>query len=200
MTNIYYNQFTTDDEERNKELDFCLSQLCNNESIDNVYVLGMENPKHPKCKKVTVKLQPDFDFFFKTINIYTAKDDINIIINSDCYIEKQSIDLIKENLTHDKCYCLTRYDMNKSGELSFYDRIDSQDAWCFKGAIKKAEADFSMGMPGCDNALCYILDNAGYEVLNPSLDIKVIHLHLSLKRNYKMRVDLPYKLLKPTNL
>jgi hypothetical protein len=40
-----------------------------------------------------------------------------------------------------------------------------------------------MGMPGCDNALCYILDNAGYEVLNPSLDIKVIHLHLSLKRN-----------------
>lgn len=54
----------------------------------------------------------------------------------------------------------------------------------------------------CDNAIANRLENAGYNVLNPSKDIRTFHLHNSGIRNYtsKDRVPPPYKLIHPHNL
>jgi hypothetical protein len=53
----------------------------------------------------------------------------------------------------------------------------SQDAWIFTGLKDHVQADFRLGMRGCDNHLAYIMEKQGYRVRNPSLSIDVIHLH-----------------------
>jgi hypothetical protein len=120
------------------------------------------------------------------------ESDISIIANSDIYFESlDHFEMIKEN----EVYALSRWDGN-----ILYDHDDSQDAWVFRGQIKPIEDSyFSLGIPGCDNAIAERIARAGYTVLNPSRSIKSIHLHSSNIRNYdrKTTVAKPYLLIKP---
>jgi hypothetical protein len=87
-----------------------------------------------------------------------------------------------------------------------FDRADSQDTWIFKGGVNQVSgADFTMGIAGCDNAIAHLLEQHGYNVINPSRTIKTYHLHLTNIRNYTdisgnaiQRIQPPYKLINPT--
>lgn len=53
----------------------------------------------------------------------------------------------------------------------------------------------------CDNRLAYEIQKSGYNIINPSLSIKLVHLHKEDNRNYKRTkentVDPPYLTLQP---
>ena len=86
-------------------------------------------------------------------------------------------------------YALTRYDVDTNGNDVFWNHIDSQDVWVFNGVIKDVvECDFTLGVPGCDNAIAERLRRSGYNVLNPSLKFKTYHLH---NTNYRTNVNHP---------
>jgi len=204
IVNVYYNYYITKNLKRNKEIDFCLTALISNNSIDNIYVVGEHTIVNKKCKNIYFEGQPTYNYFFALINKHTYSDDINILLNSDCFLDEDAIGLIKKNIKKNQCYCLTRWDIiDESMEnIMFYNRMDSQDAWVFKGKLVAMNADFKMGTDGCDNALCYELYKRGYKILNPSLDIVVAHYHLIDDRKGKVysRVNLKYKFVKPSSL
>lgn len=142
--------------------------------------------------------RPSFNQLFKLgTSKLQSKMDITIIANSDIYFTNESIHLIKQHITPDTCFALSRWDI-KNGNATLFNRADSQDVWVFQGDIPQMEgADFGLGIPGTDNAIAYILSKNGYRVLNPALTIKTYHLHESNVRNYDYtnKVPPPYKLV-----
>jgi spore maturation protein CgeB len=87
---------------------------------------------------------------------------------------------------NNKCFALTRYDLQEDGNYKFHERKDSQDTWIFKGHINKnINGNFCLGTRGCDNKIAYEIAKAGYEITNPCLTIKSYHLHFSQLRNHR---------------
>ncbi len=139
-------------------------------------------------------------------------DAVNVIANSDIYFDQDSVDLL-HNLGSKECFALSRWDEEEFGRYRLWDHADSQDAWCFRGIPQGIDAPFTMGIPGCDNNIAWLIDQAGYVVRNPSRTIRAYHLHNVEWRSYladpegkarggqKMeRIPPPYKLVKPTTL
>ena len=140
---------------------------------------------------------------------------MDIIIPKESLIRNSSIEnhniIISDYLINNKtCLALTRWDISdkddyKNGAV-FFDRPDSQDTWIFRGGIPQmAGAEFGLGLCGCDNSIAYMIEQCGYNVINPSRTIKTYHLHLTNVRNYIdvvgqviERIPPPYKLLHPT--
>lgn len=74
----------------------------------------------------------------------------------------------------------------------------TQDTWALRGsripASLVAQCDFTLGVPGCDNAFAGRLREAGYKILNYSWSIRTDHLHAAQSRNYlhNKPVERPY--------
>jgi hypothetical protein len=98
MINLYYNYFySLESEERRGEIDYCFSKLLDNKFIDKCYVLivkeDMKNFKFKNKKIVTIefkneKNKPYYQDYFDLAKKYSKDDDINIILNTDCFIDE----------------------------------------------------------------------------------------------------------------
>lgn len=220
--NVFCNYYKDENDDRYREYMFCLNKLIKNSLIDDIFILCSDklylNDK--KIKKISFNDFPRYKDFFNLIDLISNDDDINIIINSDCYIEENDLELIKNNLKKDQAYLLSRWDilsMNPFVSKHFDDVYKlhkgfrygcSQDAWIFIGKTKKELfGDFGFGRAGCDNAIAYEFKTAGYRIYNPSLDIKIYHYHLTDKRTYgdygereKYRIKKPYLFVSSTTI
>lgn len=173
--NLFFNYYKTD--KRQDEIDYCLKM--NKQVFDKVII---------------VSGRPTFKSLFELTKEYP--DDINVFCNSDIYFpEVELLRMVNKN----ECYALTRYEIMRGNVLKHFGRIDSQDAWVFRGSVKEVNAEFTMGMWGCDNKLAYELERSGYKVLNPSLSIITVHVHKDPARNHNRTeentVPGPYKQL-----
>ena len=218
--NVFYNYYRPKQEERYREIIFCFDQLLKNKNIDNFYVLCSDDLKieNDKLIKIRIYNQPKFKDFFNLIDFYTQEEDINIILNSDCYIDEENITQIINKLDIDDAYLLSRWDILKLKPFTteHFNIINkdntgcSQDAWIFRGNPKnELVGDFEMGKAGCDNVIAHQFDLANYNISNPSYTIKVYHYHLSKIRTYgnygdgfdnreKDRIPPPYKFIPST--
>lgn len=138
----------------------------------------------------------------------------NIIANSDIYFSPHSFDGFDDRWFDVRvCMALSRWDVAADGTVSHWAHPDSQDTWIVYGGPHEVDAPFPMGVPGCDNALLYALQVAGFKVSNPSKTIRTYHLHNTAHRSYlsdeagqgrggkKMyRIPPPYAFAKPTEL
>jgi hypothetical protein len=190
MIRLFVNFYTDANPLRQLEIDECLSR-------------NMMNPMIDEVQKVICEGRPTYRELFRLANKNIQDNDITIIANADIYFEEHDVALINYFLQPGTCYALSRWNKLPDGSLQLFDRADSQDSWIFKGPIKEIpDCDFTMGRPGCDNAICQRIEAAGYAVQNPSRDIKSIHVHLTDVRNYNasQTVEQPYKLIAPHNL
>lgn len=134
-------------------------------------------------------------------------DAVNVIANADIYLER-----LAHHPEPGHVWALSRYDVDPTGAEVLWDHVDSQDTWIVYGGPHEVDAPYTMGVPGCDNALIHALRTAGFTVTNPSKTIRTYHLHLSQYRSYldgegqgrggrKMyRVPPPYGMVHPTEL
>lgn len=212
--NVFFNYFKTKNEKRNEEISHCLNEFIKNKSVDNLFILLSDQIDVHGANIIkidTLHEQPTYQDMFNVINAVTKDDDINIIINSDCYIDDNNINTIKENIEKKQAYCLSRWDVLSLNPLNIrhFHSSESQDAWIFVGKMdNNVNAEFKMGIVGCDNAIAYELKRVGYNTVNPSEDIQVIHYHLSNVRTYGndgatkdlYRIRLPYHFIMPTKL
>ncbi len=211
--NVYFNYFQAQTEKRSKEIEYCLNKLISNEKVDRIYLLCSDEYKSSNSKMIKVNLfniQPTFGDLFNIVNFNTKQDDLNILLNSDCYIDEENIELILNNITHDDVYCLSRWNITnlQPFKTEHYDIECSQDAWIFLGNMGKLDGDFKMGMPGCDNAIAHEFQKAGYKISNPSKDVKIYHYHFSDVRTYGVshedkesnRVRRPYVFVQSSKL
>lgn len=225
--NLVVNYYQDKNEERQKELDFCICENLKNNLIDNVILIGEHKDIEQLIKGIPDGInkilpllsntRPTFNNYFSYLSEVAEKIDIgletaiNIIANLDIIIPAETIQKIKDGncFTNPKtCLALTRWDMVSRDTFigsQFFDRPDSQDSWLFKGSIPQMEgADVRLGIAGIDNVIAYVLEQNGYNVINPSKSLHTFHLHLTNIRNYIVnnevieRLPPPYKLLPPT--
>lgn len=203
MVNLFTTYYT--DEARRDELYHVHLLNKSNKSIDMVYILN-ENEIAPDIgmreNNIVMKQissRPTFQSIFNWVNEVTGEQDINIIANSDIYFVPDAIEYMKLLLGCGDCWALTRWDATTG---VFMNRRDSQDSFCFRGAVKAGEYGFGIGVPGCDNALCERLQRAGYNITNPSWTVKTYHLHAGEDRKWHgmARVEPPYLLIEPEEL
>jgi hypothetical protein len=179
QVNLFFNYYKSKD--RQHEIDECLRM--NTIVFDNVITYS---------ERLT---------FYEMFNLSKKyPNDINVFCNSDIYFTDANI---LRTIRPNECYALTRWNKTADG-IKFFDRVDSQDAWVFKGVVKDMPVNFTPGLWGCDNRLVYELQRAGYKVSNPSLSIKTVHLHEVDSRN-QVRTEIntvppPYKTLIPCHL
>lgn len=188
MIRLYVNYYQDTFPERQKELDYCLNTNLCNPLIDKIYTLS-ESPV-PGAVHIPFTERPTFNHFFEIINREALPDDISIIANTDIHFDA-TLNLVNGMHPH-QVYALSRTD-----HLSW----DSQDAWIFRGPVKPVLGDFGLGIPGCDNRIAYVLQEAGYNVTNPAMSIQATHVHATQIRHYNehtQKVRRPYLLVTPT--
>ena len=135
-------------------------------------------------------------------------DAINVIANSDIYFTE-----LPPHPVCGEAWALSRWDVDEEGRVKLWDHADSQDVWIFHGKPTGIDAPFPMGVPGCDNSLAWLIEEAGYNLRNPSKSVCAYHLHNVQWRSYlaepggmarggqkQRRIPPPYKLMKPTAL
>lgn len=216
--NLFTTYFISDNKERQKEYDYTI--LKNLDVFDTITILFEDGIAASMIKnrideetnaEVHFKIlnrRPTFDDFFAAIKDLGKTDEINIIANSDIVFDKMSSYDVFLNWMKDypnSCLALSRWDYDEDlHKFTHFNRNDSQDVWVFYGVPEGIEADFLMGMAGCDNRLAYEIGKAGYKVLNPSVKFKTYHIHIT---NYRTNigddgkptefVPQPYSLLTP---
>jgi len=109
---------------------------------------------------------------------------IVVIANADMYFDHTLGRLDGFDLSG-KLLCLSRWEIQKDGTMSFFDHSCSQDAWIFQAPIRDFFCDFHLGVLGCDNRLAWEANRAGLEIFNPGRSIRACHLHVSGVRRYK---------------
>lgn len=173
-------------QQRNDEFAECLEK--NKKVFDKIFVLsdlwyqGVENIP---CKGVST-----IDEFAGEINKHNGE--INVIANADVWF-KELPDL--SGMTDNTMYALTRYE-----DGCFFCRQDSADAWIFKGKVTLKGCNFRLGLRGTDNALAARALKCGYRVVNPSLDIRINHVHKFREENNQYAPQ-PYDMaVRPTTL
>lgn len=179
---LYTSFYDAGNSYRNAELERCMRANIDNPFIDKVINLGSKHYNHDKVLNLNYP-RPTYSDYVKVAN--GLKADYSVIANSDIYFDA-SLELIKDYLTENDCFALSRYDIDKRNTPILFNYDYSQDSWIFKGEIKPVQdIDFIQGLPACDNRFAYELNRAGYRVLNPALSIVTYHVHQSNVRTYK---------------
>ena len=221
--NLFLNYYVDRSPNRQYELQHCLMANILCDEIDKIIVVLNRNHQlhffemmikndlthlYKKVFLVFNEKRPTYSDWFSISRLHSKEDEISCLINTDILFDNENVLKIK-NFSWDRKYCmiLTRWDIQDENDLGssiFFDRPDSQDTWIVKGSFDDIEADFTLGVAGCDNKIAYLLNN-NYELINPSIDIKTYHFHNYNVRNYINfsqieRVLPPYFQIKPTTL
>ena len=188
--NLLIESFNPTNIGRQKEYVTCLKENIKNDYIDEIHIFNDDIDFINELLETTDKLisidnkdRMTYKDFFDYSNEY-LKDEISIIANADIIIE-ESIKLVNDVKIDNYFLCLTRYDIQQNGSVSYPpNHYGTQDTWVYKSPIKTKDSDFSLGKPGCDNRIPYIMEQNGCVVTNPSMVIKTKHLHLTGFRSY----------------
>lgn len=191
---LYINWHESKDALRKQEFATCLEN--NLKVFDRV--VNLSDTPVDGTEFVPFEGRPTYNDFFALMK----EGEVSVLANLDIYFDET---LKLKTPTAKQCFALTRWNINEKDEIAFFNRADSQDAWIFTNPPKQIkEADFTMGIAGCDNKIAYLMDAQGYDVTNPSVTIKSYHLHNTTYRTYiengkvVHRLPPPYKPIMPT--
>lgn len=199
---VLVERYSDADLMRQKELDICLDKNLANTEIEAVWAFGLpadiaSSPIHPKLHTVSARERMTFSDFFDFAS-ERLSGRICVVANADIYFD-ETIAYAKRLNLGNYSLTLTRWDVLDNGAATFFGRADSADSWFFLSPIRIPQANFVLGVPGCDNRVARLLRDHGRAVINPSLTIKSFHLHRSKHRNYtaRDRVPGPYLYVRP---
>lgn len=214
MITLGINFYLSDNPQRMDELMQCFQYNYSNPAIDSIivmldrksydYLADLKYTESDKCVWSIGGLlgsRPTYKDMFQVVDMY-AKTEVRAIANSDIFFPVSSMhhyDQLKEG----QVWALSRWDELPHKERKHYNHLDSQDTWVWRGDMNlTVPADFTLGLPGCDNRIAKVLLDSGYQVLNPSLTVQTVHVHNTGHRTYdrSQTVPPPYYLVKPTSL
>lgn len=196
----YYH---TNDSNRMKEINEVVELNIKNKSIDEIHLLNEKIYNYPilqnsKIKQININNRLTYKKAFEYANTLD-NDTIKILSNSDISFDSSSLQYIKRINFNNVCLALTRYNVISKNPFKYKlhesNHADSgasasQDTWIFTKIDKITdEYNFSMGIPGCDNHLLYLLDKNGVIVKNNALSVITYHHHSEPKRNYSTKLS-----------
>ena len=173
--------YETGDTKRNDEFIECLNANLKVKEISHVIVLYETSYGYDLLKRIpeTVSVvyidhRVTYDDFFEKANLFKG----NVIIaNSDVYFKKGLNKVVGLNLKN-KLVVVTRYN-ELNGVLhsqSVGDITACADAWIFR-APTTMKCSCMLGVPYCDGKVSAYAYMDGYDVVNYSKDIVIVHRH-----------------------
>lgn len=204
--NIFTNYYKTPSDIRNSEILESIQKNIDDHNVSKIYIIRTRSDVHglnsDKIVDIISDNRPTYKSIFDECNKITGINDVNIIMNSDCFLNHFFIDVI-DNIKPNECYALNRLEVDDINDLSNTHRmvgtIDSQDAWVYRGHISVNGGNFFLGKPGCDNKICYDTHISNYDLINPlKSNIYVYHYHKDAYRSYNEstdRLSRPYALV-----
>ncbi len=218
LHNLFINYYTDKNWDRQSELDLCVAKNLKISGFNNLIIICNEidwrifKTKFPTEDVLAIIIpdRPTFSDFFELINIFMSKNNLNYISNLDIFFPNETLNAVGSyfnSTVTNRCLALSRWDhIEGKTQPVHLNNSESQDTWIFNGGIKydKQACRIKLGINGCDNKIAFLLDKAGYEVLNPSLSLKTIHQHESGVRNNINKagaiefIHPPYKFIEPT--
>jgi hypothetical protein len=210
--------YTTNNEERNNEINQCLKNNFENIYIEKIYLLNNKmynidfiDNSNNKIEQYIISLDEDYILKYSdSINFINknVKNKICILSNSDIYFDN-TLSKISNKVMNNNFFALLRYDETVNGKKEIFTRFneprnDSQDCWIFKSPlnIDLNKINFSFRTLGCDSLFAKYIFDTGINISNPCLDIVTIHLHKTEFRTYNCdnRIHGIYCLLNPCKL
>ncbi len=190
--NLFLNVYkSSEGEQRQAELDFCLHDNLKNKYVTDFYILDEtdEIKETERIHPIKVDKRYTYKDYFNLINSITGPNDINIFMNSDCCLDGGSSSQL-HRIKPNEAWCLARWDIESINPFKAnpYMVSNSQDAWIIRGKVREVpDASYHLGVPGCDNRIMWEFSKAGYIIRNPSLSLKMFHYHHynNGNRNYK---------------
>jgi hypothetical protein len=215
---IFTTYFVSENKSRQKEIKYCIVK--NSKLVDEIFVLVEKKDEEDLVNLISnikdgcpigykvIDAVPSFNDFFTAISENGYEEGINAIANSDIVFDvKDNYKAFSDWLFHNRtaCYALSRWDLDDDkNEFTHFNRADSQDVWMFYGKPAGVNGSFNIGVAGCDNRLAHEIKAAGFNVLNPSVNLKTYHVHQTNYRTYigddgkaKEIVPQPYFLVTP---
>lgn len=189
--NLFVSWYTPKTEKREKEL-LKIIELNRGAKIFLISEQPFRNiPNH--VTTVSVPKRPTYTDMFRIANEYSDEDTISIVANADIEFNSQCLEKLSSIDYTDTVLALTRWEKKNNSILSLHGM--TQDAWIFKGKID-CRCDVEMGIPACDHIVGMELSKK-YNVINPSLDIKIWHYDSKKTYSNSDRLVGLYKVIPP---
>jgi hypothetical protein len=192
--NYYTEYWDCGNENRNFEVITCINKNITSNLFNNIFIYSEKEEKR-LLQKPIITSRITYQYVFDN-----CIEGINVFSNSD--IEFNETIKLAKNIKNDEFYALTRYEDNMRLHKfdDPYEGQDSQDVWIWKDACKIKNANFTLGLPGCDNKIAYFAVVDGYKIKNPSMAIKTYHKHVTNVRDgsssdLSKRLPPPYALV-----
>jgi len=193
--------------ERQNEIRKTLLYNCNNNLINNIYLLNERiytdeelGVKSDKIKQIVIGKRMTYQDIFTFVENNNI-DGYIIISNSDIFFDKSIKNIQKCQVIKDKkVYCLNRFNFNSKNlsglDLDLSGRPDCQDVWIYHSKFNnilfnKDIFDIELGTPGCDNKIIYLFKILGFNCYNEPEIIKSYHFHKIMTRNYDQNTKRP---------
>ena len=196
LTSFYVSKYSSSlDNERTKELIDALLKNINSDIIEKIHLFVDDNDaidllnslieNTNKVHIIGIRKKPIYSDYFDYI-LDKIPEGICMIANSDIYLESYDIKLL--NLLNDNkhMYALTRHEYDKSCPL-IHNYSGSHDCYIFNSKflnknIINEHTQFIQNLYGIETHIISTFYHNGFTVLNPCLQIKIVHLHKSQLR------------------
>lgn len=205
--NLFQQFYINKIDERQNEIRKTLLYNCNNNLINNIYLLNERiytdeelGVKSDKIKQIVI----DKRMTYKDVFTFVENNNIDgyiIISNSDIFFDKSIKNIQKCQVIKDKkVYCLNRFNFNSKNlselDLDLSGRPDCQDVWIYHSKFNdilfnKDIFNIELGTPGCDNKIIYLFKLLGFNCYNEPEIIKSYHFHKIMTRNYDQNTKRP---------
>lgn len=207
MIAIGINYYKDISNNRQEELNYCLQKNIENKHVTTIILMcNREESLYIYKRFNTDKMilligtgRPTYNNFIEHLS--NVSEPIKAIINTDIYLDRFTSNLF-DKIKDGELWALSRWDQTSDGSKLWKHR-DSQDVWAWRGSMHvQLGADFSLGRACGANRIAKIFSDSGYKILNPSMDVKTIHVHASNIRNYDPRIPIPppYHFIAPHKL
>ena len=184
-----------------KRMDEFLSCIYANERnkyIDKIYLINESGTdfRSGNIFSQPINFTPEFSDYLDISNSTSTSADIKIIANNDIVFNKSLYQIYGFDL-YSNLLCLSRWEIHGGSRLKHIERNDSQDVWIFQGNLEGDYKDIFLGRMGCDNQIAKVASRSR-GVLNPSFDIKVVHIHENrLPKEKAIFLDQSIELIEP---
>ena len=187
ILNLIIQSYDEKDTARRAELDHCLKINLENPYIKTVYDLT-DSPRTQFTSNKKYKILPwnkwlTYQYAFEFAN--SIPGEYFVILNTDIALDKDSRWNMAASIFLDNGYvlALSRHEYDIATGTAKLDPIfaqmlhaHTQDAWFFKSPINVPNADFEIGLLGCDNAIAHRIHSAGYHLINNPVQFKIFHI------------------------
>jgi len=207
IINLFQQFYINNIDERQNEIKKTLLYNCNNNLINNIYLLNERiytdeelGVKSDKINQIVIDKRMTYRDVFTFVENNNIVGYI-IISNSDIFFDKSIKNIQKCQVIKDKkIYCLNRFNFNSKNlsglDLDLSGRPDCQDVWIYHSKFNnilfnKDIFDIELGTPGCDNKIIYLFKILGFNCYNEPEIIKSYHFHKIMTRNYDQNTKQP---------